>query len=93
MPNHDHTSAENFMLADTYLDVVEGKMTLEEAKDHLCAQYEHRPSPSTVSTYLGAAKNCFENIKAGADHNDVKWRYSRELHNQMRIAMARRAGA
>ncbi len=81
------------MLADAYLDVVEGKMTLEEANDYLCGKYQHKPSSSTVSTYLGAAKNCYENIKAGADDNDVKWRYSRELYNQMRFAIAKRAGA
>ena len=92
MPRHTHTPPENLMLADAYLDVVERKMTLQEASDYLCGQYPHHPSPSTVSTYLGAAKNCYENIKAGADDNDVKWRYSRELHKQMRLAIAKRTG-
>jgi hypothetical protein len=91
--NHEHTPAENAMLADTYLDVVDGKMTWEEANDYLRTQYPHAPSPSTVDTYLKAAKNCHENIVADADANDVKYRYSKELYKQMKAAMVRRAGA
>jgi hypothetical protein len=60
---HTHTSAENFMLANAFLDVVEGLMTLEEAKAYLSAHYEHHPSPSSVSSYLEAARSCYESLQ------------------------------
>jgi hypothetical protein len=97
---HIHTPAENFMLANIYLDVIEGLMTLEEANAYLCAQYEHHPSPGSVSSYLDAARSCYESMKPGVGPNGrgrrgpaaARRRYSRDLDFEMHLAVEQRAG-
>lgn len=105
---HTHTPAENFMLANTWLDVVEGLMTLDEANAHLAAQYEHHPSQSSVSSYLAAARSCYESLEAdsrpksraarpkprrsAARNGNGNRRFSRELLFEMHLAVDQRAG-
>lgn len=90
MSRHRHTPGDNAMLANTYIDVVEGKRSEAAATRYLCATYPHRPEASTVGTYLSAAMHAYEELKAGTDNNDRRWKYSRELFKQMRQAMKER---
>jgi hypothetical protein len=97
---HVHTPAENFMLANVYLDVIDGLMTLEEANAYLCAQYEHHPSRRSVTAYLDAAKDCYATMNGGASRNGrrrrappaAKRRFSRDLDFEMHLAVDQRAG-
>jgi hypothetical protein len=85
------TPAENFMLANAYLDIVEGLMTREEATAYLCANYEGHPSPRSVSNYLGAARKSYESLIAARGRARKK-SASSGLDFEMRLAVDQRAG-
>ena len=88
---HTHIPAENSMLANTYLDILEGLMTREEATAYLSARYEHHPSDRSISSYLGAAKKSYENLVAA--HGRSKRRSpGSALDFEMRLAIEQRGG-
>jgi hypothetical protein len=74
-------------------------MTLDEAKAYLSAQNEHHPSSRIDTTYLDAARSCYESLDDGARNGLRKRRkviarprFSRELVFEMRLAVDQRGG-
>jgi len=85
------TPAENFMLANVYLDIVEGLMTREEARAYLHANDQRHPSPRSISGSLGAAKKSYDTLMRKRGRTRKPFPGS-SLDFEMRLAIEQRAG-